>query len=109
MLVGCSGGSLVEFRPAKNAKEFPATKAAYRVNEPPFCDSIGVIHADGPHPIEEISELAAAHGGTHYIVRSDRSKEHYETTGFITSGLLVAQTEKVVDRHVWVQVFRCDS
>lgn len=106
MLVAC-GESSAEFRPAKDAREYPATKAAYRVKEAPFCDSIGVIHTDGKFPIDEVSEMAAEHGGTHYVVRGDQSTEHYETTGFVGSGMLIARTEKVKDRHVWAQVYRC--
>lgn len=107
MLVAC-GESSVEFRPAKDAKEYPAAKAAYRVKEAPFCDSIGVIHADTKFPIEDISEIAAAHGGTHYVVRRDFADEHYETTGIGgNGGLFIAETHKVKDRHVWAQVYRC--
>jgi hypothetical protein len=73
-LVGCGGRG--EFRPAKNAMTFPPTRDAFRVhNVPAECTRLGSV--DGEN-FEEIVEITTQHGGTHYIVRVDRT----ELTGF---------------------------
>jgi hypothetical protein len=111
VLVGC--GDPAEFRPARDAKAFPSTKAAFRVHEPPDgCDPIGVVHAKGELAIDWIAETAANHGGTHYVVRRDHSDEYLETrsSAVTVSNLTVGHSTTRVarDRFVWAEVYRCE-
>lgn len=111
ILCGCAGNA-TEFRPAKNAGDFPAVKDAYRVpSAPPECESIGTVHAkskDGG-TIEDLAATAARHGGTHYVVRGDRT----DVTGYtgtyvpIAAGITSVGIEEEKTRTMWAVVYRC--
>ena len=110
-----------EFRPAKGAHDYPPTRDAYRVPSPPDqCDRIGVIHAEGINPIEDIATTAARHGGTHYVVSLDRSSKEYTTHTAGTVGRPISRngpafatststTTEERHRHLAADVFRCDE
>lgn len=111
VLAAC--GDPAQWRPAKTAKEYPSTKAAYRVQRADdTCESIGVVHAEGSTPLDDISTTAARHGGTHYVVRDDRrdySLETRSTATEVTPGFAVGRSTTRVreDRATWAEVFRC--
>jgi hypothetical protein len=111
-LVACSDPAV--FRPAKSAREYPAVKDAFRVRHAPDgCDIIGVIHADGnTDPIDDIAKTAAKHGGTHYVIATDRDRPETTTTttGVVTRGVVVASSNAQTERNrlVLADVYRCD-
>ncbi len=113
VLVACGGCSdPAEFRPAKGVSDYPATKDAYRIQEPgEDCVSIGVVHADGDDAIADIAVTAARHGGTHYVVRGDADDPELvsHTVGTANHGVFVATTRGRVERNrrIWAQVYRC--
>lgn len=79
-LTACSGD--VEFRPAKDAHDLPATKAAYRVKkveDVDGCRSIGFVR--NAESIEELADTTAKNGGTHYRVLEDYGSVTFETDG----------------------------
>jgi ABC-type uncharacterized transport system ATPase subunit len=98
---------------ARDARAYPATKAAYRVEQADeACDRIGVVHAKGSNVIEDIAETAARHGGTHYVIRDDRhsySLETRQSATAITPTWAVARSSTTVvdDRATWAEVYRC--
>lgn len=112
-LVACSDPAT--FRPAKSAREYPAVKDAYRVRTAPEgCPQIGVIHADGnTDPIDDIAKTAARHGGTHYVIASDRDRPETTTTTtghVMPGGAFVASSSSQTEhnRLVLADVYHCD-
>lgn len=110
VLVAC--GDPATWRPARGAKDYPAAKAAYRVERADDgCDSIGVVHAEGSSVIDDIATTAANHGGTHYVIRDDQRDKYLETRGGAVTGngyaLVRATTRVREDRATWAEVFRC--
>lgn len=79
---------------------------------PPECVSIGTVHAESSKGglIADIATTAARHGGTHYVVRSDRT----EVTGYSgaivgSNGFGVVELEADKMRRLWAQVYRCPT
>jgi hypothetical protein len=114
VIVVGGAGDPAEFRPAKSAaREYPAAKDAYRVQEVPGaeCEPIGVVHADGMDPIEKIAITAARHGGTHYIVRGDFENPEVVTNHQahrVGNAMFATSTSRVErNRKLWAQVYRC--
>ncbi|MBX3206194.1 MAG: hypothetical protein KF764_14075 [Labilithrix sp.] len=99
-LVGCS--SRGEFRPAKNAATFPPTSDAFRVHQVPAeCRMLGSVDGES---LEDIVEITTKHGGTHYIVRVDRT----ELQGY--SGIVVGGTVNMTpdtSRFMSATAYRC--
>lgn len=109
-LVACSDPA--EWRPAKSAKDYPATKDAFRVQHAPAeCESIGVVHAEGAGSIDDIAKTAAKHGGTHYVVGLDvdHPEQVTTTTGSTYGGAFVANSRSETEHHrtVRAEVYRC--
>ena len=100
-LVGCGGGG-GEFRPAKNAATFPPTRDAFRVHSVPAeCALLGSVDGED---LKEIVETTVKHGGTHYIVRVDRT----ETTGYsgaVVGGLVNMTPDN--SRLISATAYRC--
>ncbi len=76
-VVACGDG-FAEFRPAKGIRDLPSSKAAYRVQSVGAdCERIGfVVRATS---VEEIADVVADHGGTHYVVLTDQASTSTET------------------------------
>lgn len=108
LLASCASDP-AEWRPARGVGDLPAAKDAYRIPQAQEgCRSIGVVHAEGSTVLADIATTAARHGGTHFVVRGDVRDTHYETTGLVSSGVLLASTQAVTDRATWAEVFRCE-
>lgn len=81
LVSGCSDN----FQRAKGAQEYPATKDAYRVQHAdPECILLGTTEAAGGSALDRIAEVAASHGGTHYVVTSDQLHDEWHTSGNAT-------------------------
>jgi hypothetical protein len=109
---GACGGASTEWRPKyPNQVEYkPLVSSAARVRGPSdACTSddrvdLGVIHANGDvetvDVLEDLAEEAAAHGGTHYVVRGDDTE--VEGAHLVFNGAKLTRT-----RQVWAVVYRC--
>lgn len=111
VLLGCDDA---EFRPAKNAKEHPAEKDAYRIHDAQEldvgCIKLGVIHTGAREaPLEAIAQTAARHGGTHYIVRDEQHFVRESYSGTYGNGAFNMHKNVERTRAMWAEVYRCKS
>lgn len=109
VLVACSYDR-AEWRPAHPGADPPATKDAFRIHEPDaMCEKLGVVEATGGRELERISETAARHGATHYVVSGDQtSTTAYVTNGQVTpTGQVKARTYVERSRTVTAIAYRC--
>ncbi|MDB4942643.1 MAG: hypothetical protein JWP97_2177 [Labilithrix sp.] len=99
------------FRPAKGAKEYGATKDAYRVQDAKEgCDELGFVVEAAT--VKDIAETAANHGGTHYRVLDDFGGTTVETDTTASRGIFgtvdAHSSSYAVKHHVFTaKVYRC--
>lgn len=102
---GGDGGGDGKFRPARDAKTFPPSKRAFRIEEKmETCEKIGSVDGES---IKEIAETTAKHGGTHYVVRVDETREAYETNVYPVFHGFVIVNEKVEERWMSATAYHC--
>jgi hypothetical protein len=110
-----------EWRPRDASKVYPPERTAFRIHsasELADCaERIGVVHVNLPpsEAVEGIAKTAAAHGGTHYIIRGDRTSEELVTeshgSAFVV-GQAVLTNERshsyveATGRQAWAVIYR---
>jgi hypothetical protein len=108
-MCGCSDPA--EFRPAKDATSYAPVRDAYRLPQaPPECIPIGVVHAYSDGSIEDIALTAARHGGTHYVVRTDKTEiTGYSGVAVGSNGFASVNLTADKERTLWAQIYRCPT